>query len=181
MAAIRGRSIGTAGLVVVLGVAAVGGWLLRDRFNGRAESRAAITKACEGLVDPDALMRFAGGERKVEAEPPADRVCLLSREVTFEGEDHMADFFSLSVVASKEAEPGESRFGFTARTVTVTAKCADPVRSKGVTALRVTAGAEFEAAIRGEPGALPSLAREAALRAAVKAGCQTTLPTAPKL
>ncbi|MEU8842342.1 hypothetical protein AB0D97_24935 [Streptomyces roseus] len=63
----------------------------------------------------------------------------------------------------------------------MTAKCADPVRSAGVTALRVTAGTEFEAAMRGEPGALPSLAREAALRAAAKAGCQTTLPPAPKL
>ncbi|MFB6618818.1 hypothetical protein ACIGFK_02665 [Streptomyces sp. NPDC085524] len=153
---------------------------LIDRFGGPAESRAAITEACEGLVDPDALMRFAGG-RKVEAESPGDRVCLLSRQVTFEGEHRMDDFFSLRVVASKDAEPGESRFDLSSRAVTVTAKCADPVRSAGVTSLRVTAGTEFEAATRGEPGALPALAREAALRAAAKAGCTTTLPAAPKL
>ncbi|MFI8522442.1 hypothetical protein ACIGEZ_32265 [Streptomyces sp. NPDC085481] len=177
----RVTRIGTAGLVVVLAAAAVSGWFLYDRFSSRSQSRAAITEACEGLVDPGALLRFAGGGRKVEAESPGDRVCLLSRQVTFEGEDRMDDFFSLWVVASKDAEPGESRFDFTARSVTVTAKCADPARSAGVTALRVTAGTEFEAATRGEPGVLPALAREAAVRAAAKAGCRTTLPSAPKL
>ncbi|MCQ6556175.1 hypothetical protein NPS70_23780 [Streptomyces sp. C10-9-1] len=42
-------------------------------------------------------------------------------------------------------------------------------------------GPEFEAASRGEPGALPGPAREAALRAAAKAGRETTLPPAPEL
>ncbi|GAA0324645.1 hypothetical protein GCM10010302_74730 [Streptomyces polychromogenes] len=167
--------------MVVLAAVAVGGWFLYDRFGGPAESRAAITEACEGMVDPGALMRFAGSGRKVEARSPGDRVCLLTREVTFEGENQMEDFFSLWVVASHDAEPGESRFAFTDRSVTVTAKCADPARSAGVTALRVTAGTEFDAAKRGAPGALPALAREAALRAAAKAGCDTTLPAAPNL
>ncbi len=171
---------GAAGLVAVLAVVAVSGWFLHDRFGGRSQSRATITEACKGLVDPGALMRFAGG-RKVGAEPPGDRVCLLSREVTFEGEERMDAFFSLWVVPSGDAEPGGRTFEFTARSVTVTATCAAPARSTGATALRVTAGTEFEAATRGEPGALPGLAREAALRAAARAGCETVLPPAPKL
>ncbi|MEU3048304.1 hypothetical protein ABZ705_17645 [Streptomyces sp. NPDC006984] len=163
----------------MLAVVAVTGWFLYDRFSGRSQSRATITEACEGLVDPGALMRFAGGT-KVGAEPPGDRVCLLSREVTFEGEERMDAFFSLRVVPSRDVEPGEGPFEFTARSVRVTATCAASARSAGATALRVTAGTEFEAATRGEPGALPGLAREAALRAAAKAGCETTLPPAPK-
>ncbi|WP_411102877.1 hypothetical protein [Streptomyces sp. cmx-4-9] len=173
--------IGTTGLLAVLAVALAGGWFVYDRFGGPADSRAAITEACEGLVDPGALMRFAGRGKTVGAESPGDRVCLLSREVTFEGENRMDEFFSLWVVASKDAEPGVSRFEFTARSVTVTARCADPGRSGGVTALLVTAGTEFEGAHRGEPGALPALAREAARRAAAEAGCDTTLPAAPAL
>lgn len=46
---------------------------------------------------------------------------------------------------------------------------------------RPAVGPEFEAASRGEPGALPGPAREAALRAAAKAGRETTLPPAPEL
>ncbi|MFJ1868714.1 hypothetical protein ACIOD1_29340 [Streptomyces sp. NPDC088097] len=117
----------------------------------------------------------------MEAEPSGDRVCLLSREISFEGESQTEGFFSLRVVESRGAAPDESGFDFTARSATAIAKCAGPARSAGVTALRVTAGTEFDAATRGEPGALSALAREAALRAAAKAGCETTLPAAPRL
>ncbi|MFE4265158.1 hypothetical protein [Streptomyces sp. NPDC056883] len=178
----RGWRLGTGGrvgLAVCVAALAVGGWFVHGAYVIRQDSRAEITEACGGLVDADAVMRFGGGGRKVDATGTAGHGCTLSREVTFEGQKGMADYFSLVVVSSKEAEPGGSRFELGVRSVEVTAKCADPAASAGVTFLRVTAVREGDRAHRGEPGALAALAREAALRAASKAGCETTLPAAP--
>ncbi|MCJ0875015.1 hypothetical protein [Streptomyces sp. AP-93] len=178
----RSRRLGTGGvvgLVVCVAALAVGGWFVYGAYEIRQDSRAEITEACEGLVDPDAVMRFGGGGRKVDSTGTGGQVCVLRRAVTFEGQEEMAEYFSLKVVASKDAEPGESRFDLGIRSVEVTAKCADPVKAAGVTSLRVTAVREGDLATRGEPGALAALAREAALRAAAKAGCETTLPAAP--
>lgn len=159
---------------------ALGGWAMYDGNRTRQDSRAEIVEACQGLVDPDAVMRYGDSEEKVDARPAGDHLCLLRKAGTFEGQEDMFDYFSLTVVTSKDAEPGESRFDLGVRSVVVIAKCADPVESAGVTSLRVTAASELERADRGEPGALAALAREAALRAAAKAGCETVLPEAPR-
>lgn len=164
---------------VIVAAVGVGGWFLYDAYGGRAQSRAEITEACQGLVDPGAVMWF--GSPRVDAAPAGDAVCVLRRAVTFEGQEEMHEFVSLAVAASKDAEPGESRFEHDVRSVTAVAKCADPARSAAVTSLRVTAATEGDGPGRGKPGFLSGLAREAALRAAVKAGCGTTLPAAPKV
>ncbi|MBT2468691.1 hypothetical protein J7E97_12580 [Streptomyces sp. ISL-66] len=166
--------------VVIAAGLALGGWALYDAYRTREDSRAEITEACQGLVDPDAVMRFGGSGNKVDADSAGQHLCVLRREVTFEGQEEMHPYFSLTVAASNDAEPGESRFDLGVRSVAVTAKCADPVKSGGVTSLRVTAATEYDRADRGEPGTLAALARGAALRAAAKAGCETALPRAPK-
>ncbi|WP_328299608.1 hypothetical protein OG389_18635 [Streptomyces sp. NBC_00435] len=163
---------------VIVAAVGVGGWFLYDRYGLRAESRAEITEACQGLVDPAAVMGF--GSRRVDAAPAGDAVCVLRHAVMFEGQEEMREFVSLTVVAAKDAGPGGSRFEYGDRGVTAIAKCADPAASAGVTSLRVTAATEGDGGGRGEPGFLSGLAREAALRAAAKAGCGTTLPAAPK-
>lgn len=164
---------------VIVGAAGVGGWFLYDNSGDRARSRAEIIENCQGLVDPDMVMGF--GTPRVEAGALAEQACVLRREVTFEGQDQMDEFASLVVKASKDAEPGASRFEHAARSVTAIAKCADPAAAGGVTSLRVTAATEGDSPGRGEPGFLSGLAREAAVRAAAKAGCETTLPAAPKV
>ncbi|MGW6706944.1 hypothetical protein ACWGDE_18910 [Streptomyces sp. NPDC054956] len=156
------------------------GWLVFDAHRThqvREHSRAEITAACQGLVDPERVMRFGGKADKVEAAPAGDHLCVLSRAGTFEGQEQMDEYFSLTVVASKGAEPGGSRVDPGNAAVSVTAKCADPATSGGVTSLRVTAASEYDRSDRGEPGELEALAREAALRAAAKAGCETVLPS----
>ncbi|MER5485629.1 hypothetical protein ABT024_20725 [Streptomyces sp. NPDC002812] len=155
----------------------VGGWLLYDNTGDRARSRAEIIENCQGLVDPDAVMGF--GMPRVEAGATAENACVLLREVTFEGEDHMQEFASLKVETFKDVQPGESRFEWDRRSVTATVKCADPARSGGVTFLRATAANESDGGGRREPGFLSGLAREGALRAAAKAGCEATLPAVP--
>lgn len=164
---------------VIVAAVGVGGWFLYDSYGGRAQSRAEITEACQGLVDPGAVMSF--GSPRVDAAPAGNAVCVLRRAVTFEGQEEMREFVSLTVAPSKDAEPGGSRFEYDARSVTAIAKCADRAGAAGMTSLRVTAATEGDAAGRGEPGFLSGLAREAALRAAAKAGCGTTLPAAPKV
>ncbi|WP_330297265.1 hypothetical protein [Streptomyces sp. NBC_00503] len=179
MAQSRGRWLLGVGIPVIVAAMGVGGWFLYDNSGDRAQSRAEIIENCQGLVDPDAVMGF--GMPKVEAGATADQACVLLRAVTFEGQEQMEEFASLKVEASKDAEPGASRFDYDARSVVAIARCADPARSGGVTALRATAATEGDSPGRGRPGFLSGLAREAALRAAAKAGCETTLPAAPKV
>ncbi|MET9854067.1 hypothetical protein ABZY57_14125 [Streptomyces sp. NPDC006450] len=182
MSGSRGRRLGTGGVVVLVvctAALAVGGWFVHERQGIRQDSRAEITRACQGLVDPDAVMRFGGFADRVDSTGTGGHVCVLRRAVTFEGQEVMEEYFSLKVASSRDAAPGESRFDLGSRSVAVTAKCADPAESAGVTSLRVTAVREGDLASRGEPGALAALAREAALRAAAKAGCTTSLPDAP--
>lgn len=138
-----------------------------------------ITEACQGLVDPEAVMRF-GDADKVEGSPAGDHLCMLSRASTFEGQEQMVEYFSLTVVTSKDAEPGESRVVPGGAAAVATARCADPVKSAGVTSLRVTAASASDRPDSSRPGALAAMAREAAVRAAAKAGCETTLPPAPQ-
>lgn len=179
----RGRRPSTAGVVLVVAVLGLSGWYvyaLNRTHQVRERSRAAITEACQGLVDPDAVMRFGGPARKVAGSPAGDHLCVLSRAETFEGQEQMTEYFSLTVVTSKEAAPGGSRVDAGVDAVTVTADCADPAKSAGEASLRVTAASEYDRSGRGEPGALEALAREAARRAAAKAGCATALPAAPK-
>ncbi|MFE4634214.1 hypothetical protein ACFRJ1_12655 [Streptomyces sp. NPDC056773] len=172
-----GRWLIGVGAPVIVAAAGVGGWLLYDNTGERARSRAEIIENCQGLVDPDAVMGF--GMSRVEAGASAENACVLLREVTFEGEDHMQEFASLTVETFKDPQPGESRFEWDLRSVTATVKCADPARSGGVTFLRATAANVSDGGGRGEPGFLSGLAREGALRAAAKAGCETTLPAVP--
>lgn len=177
----RGRRLGTGGavgLAVCAAALGAGGWFVYDAYRTGQAVRAEIAEACEGLVDPDAVIRFAE-VNKVDSTGTGGQVCVLRRAVTFEGQEEMDEYFSLEVVASKDAEPGESRFELGIRSVEVTAKCADPAESAGMTSLRVTAVREGDRADRGKPGALAALARDAALRAAAKEGCETTLPAAP--
>lgn len=179
MAQSRGRWLLGVGIPVIVAAVGVGGWFLYDNSGDRARSRAEIIANCQGLVDPDAVMGF--GMRRVEAGATADQACVLQRAVTFEGEEQMEEWVSLKVEASKDAEPGGSRFDYDADSVVAIARCTDPARSGGVTALRATAAAEGDSPGRGRPGFLSGLAREAALRAAAKAGCETSLPAAPKV
>ncbi|MDD9377355.1 hypothetical protein M8Z33_11895 [Streptomyces sp. ZAF1911] len=174
-----GRWLLGVGIPVVVAAVGVGGWFLYDNSGDRARSRAEIIENCQGLVDPDAVMGF--GMPRVEAGATAEWACILRRAVTFEGQEQMDDWVSVTVVASKDAEPGGSRFDQDAFSVTAVARCADPARSGGVTALRATAAGEGDG--RGSRGSdlLSKLAREAALRAAAKADCETTLPAAPKV
>ncbi|MFD7031267.1 hypothetical protein ACFWAR_24870 [Streptomyces sp. NPDC059917] len=174
----RGRWLLGVGLPVALVAAGVAGWFVHDRYGDRAQSRSAITTACRGLIDPDAVMRVGGNT--MDAGPAGAHLCVLRRAVTFEGQREMREFLSLTVTSSKDAEPGDSRFEQGARGVTAIAKCVDPTASGGVTSLRVTAATEGDGPGRGEPGFLAELARGAALRAAAEAGCAVTLPAAPK-
>ncbi|MET3982472.1 hypothetical protein [Streptomyces sp. PvR034] len=173
----RGRWLLGVGLPVVLVAAGVAGWFVYDRYGDRARSRSEITTACRGLVDPDVVMRVGGNT--MDAGPAGAQLCVLRRAVTFEGQQEMREFLSLTVTSSKDAEPGDSRFEQGPRSVTAIAKCADPTASGAVTSVRVTAAAESDGVLRGEPGFLAGLAREAALRAATEAGCAATLPPAP--
>lgn len=166
------------GTPVIVAAVGVGGWLLYDNTGDRARSRAEIIENCQGLVDPDAVMGF--GMPRVEAGATGEQACLLLREGTFEGQKQMDEFASVTVVASRDAEPGVSRFDHDTFSVTAVAKCADPARSGGVTALRATAAGEGDGRGSRGRGFLSGLAREAAVRAAAKAGCETSLPPAPK-
>ncbi|MFI5984254.1 hypothetical protein ACIBEA_25660 [Streptomyces sp. NPDC051555] len=174
----RGRWLLGVGMPVVLVAAGVAAWFVYDRYGERATSRSEITAACRGLVDPDEVMRVGGNT--VDAGPAGVHLCVLRRAVTFEGQQEMAEFLSLTVTSSKDAEPGDSRFEQGPRSVTAVAKCADPTASGAVTSLRVTAATEGDGPGRGEPGFLAGLARGAALRVAAEAGCAATLPAAPK-
>lgn len=178
MAQSRSRWLLGVGTPVIVAAVGVGGWFLYDNSGDRARSRAEIIENCQGLVDPDAVMGF--GMPRVEADATEDQACLLLREGTFEGQKQMNEFVSVTVVASKDAEPGESRFENGRFSVTAIAQCADPARSGAVTALRATAAGEGDGRGRRERGFLSGLAREAAVRAAAKAGCETSLPPAPK-
>lgn len=165
-------------VVAALGLSSWYVYSMNRTHQVREHSRAAITEACQGLVDPDAVMRFGGPAREVAGSPAGDHLCVLSRAGTFEGQEQMEEYFSLTVVTSKEAAPGGSRVEAAGPdAVTVTVNCAGPAGSAGVTSLRVTAASEYDRSGRGEPGALDELAREAARRAAAKAGCETVLPT----
>ncbi|MCX4779443.1 hypothetical protein [Streptomyces sp. NBC_01264] len=181
MARSRGRWLPGVALPVVLVAVGLGGWYVYDWYGAPARSRAEIAEACQGLVDPDAVMRAGGLGRRITASTPGKNQCSLWREVTFEGQERPQEYLSLVVTASKDAEPGASRFEWDARSVTVIARCAGPARSAGVLSFQVTARIETDAATRGKPGFLPELTREAALRAAARAGCETSLPEAPKI
>lgn len=182
MSGSRGRRPGTGGVLLVMAAVGLSVWFvysLNQTHQVRVHSRAAITEACQGLVDPDEVMRFGGLADKVAGSPAGDHLCVLSRAGTFEGQEQMFDYFSLDVVTFKDAAPGGSRFGLGADAVTVTASCAGPVSAAGVTSLRVTAASEYDRSDPGRSGALATLARGAALRAAAKAGCETSLPPTP--
>ncbi|MBT2445572.1 hypothetical protein J7F03_00375 [Streptomyces sp. ISL-43] len=180
----RGRRLGTFGVVVCIAAAGLGGWFLYE-WNGtrqdRANSRAEITEACEGLVDPERVMRLGRPADKVDAGERGDHLCVLRRAAMFEGQEEMYEYFSLTVAGSPGAVTGDGRFDYVGgRSVVVTAKCAEPVEGTGVTSFRVTATSEFERTDFADPGELAALAREAALRAAAKAGCATGLPEVPQ-
>ncbi|MGW6691142.1 hypothetical protein [Streptomyces sp. NPDC054961] len=179
MAQSRGRWLLGVGMPLIVAAVGVGGWFVYDNSGDRARSRSEIIDNCQGLVDPDAVMGF--GMSRVEAGATAEWECVLSHEVTFEGQGEMREFASLKVEASKDAEPGESRFVHHTRGVVAIARCAGPAGSGGVTALRATAATVGDGPGRGKPGFLSGLAREAALRAAAKVGCETSLPEAPKV
>ncbi|MCM1975950.1 MULTISPECIES: hypothetical protein [unclassified Streptomyces] len=167
-----------AGIPVIVAAAGVGGWFLYDNTGDRARGRAEIIENCQGLVDPDAVMGF--GMPRVEAGATAENACILRRAGTFEGQEQMDDWVSVTVVASKDAEPGGSRFDHEAFSVTAVARCTDPAGAGGVTVLRATAAGEGDGRGGRGRGLLSELAREAVLRAAAKAGCETTMPPAPK-
>ncbi|MFD9305286.1 hypothetical protein ACFWCB_21955 [Streptomyces sp. NPDC060048] len=168
-------------MLVVVAAVGVGGWFLYDGSRTRADSRARITEACQGLVDPDRVMRLARSADEVDAGERGDHLCVLRRAGTFEGRKDMQEYFSLTLTGSHGAVTGEGRFDYAGgRSVAVTAKCAEPVEGTGVTSFRATATSEFERTDFADPGELAALAREAALRAAAKAGCTTDLPEVPK-
>ncbi|MFF3214530.1 hypothetical protein ACFYYB_28290 [Streptomyces sp. NPDC002886] len=181
MARSRGRWLPGVALPVLLVAVGLGGWYVYDWYGAPARSRAEIAGACQGLVDPDAVMEAGGFGRRIKAATQGENQCTLSREATFEGQDYWLEFLSLVVTASQDAEPGASRFEWDARSVTAIARCADPARSAGVRSFRATARIETEGATRGNPGFLSGLTREAALRAAARAGCETSLPEAPRI
>ncbi|MEV6955409.1 hypothetical protein [Streptomyces sp. NPDC051183] len=180
----RGRRIGPVGVLAIVAAVGVGGWFLYDWNQTRmerADSRAQINEACQGLVDPDRVMRLAGHADKVDAGERGEHLCVLRRASTFEGQEDMQEFFSLTVVSSHGADPGESGFDHAGgRNVAVTAKCATPVEGTGVTSVRVTAASELERVDALDPRELAALAREAALRSAARQRCETVVPEVPQ-
>ncbi|WP_407838360.1 hypothetical protein ACE1OC_21520 [Streptomyces sp. DSM 116496] len=184
MSWIRGRRLGTGGVLLVVAAVCAGGWFTYDwnrTRQDRAQSRAAITKACEGLVDPGRVMRLGTPSDKVDAGERGDRLCVLRRAGMFEGQEDMYEFFSLGVANSTGPIVDAGRYAYDGgRTVAVTAACAEAVAGTGVTSVRVTATSLYENADFADPRELAALAREAALRAAAKQGCATQLPAVPQ-
>lgn len=177
----RGRRLGTVGVLAVVAAAGVCGWFLYDGNRTRADSRAEIRQACQGLVDPDRVMRLGRPSDKVDAGERGDHLCVLRRAVTFEGQEDMDAYFSLTLTSSSGAVSGDGRFEYDGgRNVAVTAKCARPVEGTGVTSVRATATSEYERTDFADPRELAALAREAALRAAARQGCETGLPEVPQ-
>ncbi|MEV7522761.1 hypothetical protein [Streptomyces sp. NPDC091371] len=180
----RGRRLGTGGVLAVVAAVGVGGWFLYDwnltRLD-RADSRAQIIEACQSLVDPERVMRLGRPADKVDAGERGDRLCVLRRAGVFEGQEDMYEYFSLALNSSSGPVTGEGAFEWDGgRNVTVTAKCATPVEGTGVTSVRTTATSLYERTDFVAPGELAALAREAALRAAVRQRCETTLPEVPQ-
>ncbi|WP_404959203.1 hypothetical protein [Streptomyces sp. 147326] len=177
----RGRRRGTVGVLAVVAAVGLGGWFLYEGNRTRADSRTRIIEACQGLVDPDRVMRLAGSADTVDAGEAGSHLCVLRRASTFEGQEDMQEYFSLTVAATSGAVSGDGRFDYDGgRTVAITAKCAEPVESTGVTSVRATATSELERVDFADPGELAELAREAALRAAARQGCETDLPEVPR-
>lgn len=177
----RGRRLGTVGVLVVVAAVGVGGWFLYDWNRTHADSRTRILEACQGLVDPERVMRLGRPADKVDAGERGDHVCVLRRAGKFEGQEDMYPYFSLTVVSAPGAVSGDGRFAYDGgRNVAVTAKCAEPVQGTGVTSVRATATSEYERTDFADPRELAALAREAALRAAARQGCETGLPEVPQ-
>ncbi|WP_327253646.1 hypothetical protein [Streptomyces sp. NBC_01244] len=184
MSGIRGRRLGTGGVLLVVAAVGVGGWFGYDwnqTRQDRARSRAEITEACEGLVDPGRVMRLGIPSDKVDAGERGDRLCVLRRAGMFEGQEDMYEFFSLGVAHSTGPVVNAGRYDYDGgRTVAVTAACAKTAEGTGPTSVRATATSLYENADFADPRELAVLAREAALRAAAKRGCATRLPEVPQ-
>lgn len=112
----RRRNAVNAGVLLLgIGGLAFGGWALYDAYGthqDREASRALITKACAGLVDPRAVMELDGGADRVvlggkdggtvDFETIPDG-CALSRVEERDGKDRTYSQFTLSLKGLPQA------------------------------------------------------------------------------